>query len=203
MKTTKKLFPQIIDALVDKGYIVIPDAFDIKLSHELLEFAQKQPNFKPAAISSIFTQKIDKSRRRDKILWLNEDKGVQSQYLQLMNELQEQLNRELFLGIQYYESNFAHYEVGDFYETHYDAFMHSKNRIVTSVYYLNEAWDESDGGELIIYDEENNFITKVLPHANTLVVFLSEKFPHEVLTAKKDRFSIAGWFRIDPILPVL
>ena len=120
-----------------------------------------------------------------------------------MSELQEQLNRELFLGIQFYESNFAHYEIGDFYETHFDAFMHSKNRVVTSVYYLNEAWDEQDGGELVIYDAQNNFITKVLPHANTLVVFLSEKFPHEVLTAKKDRFSIAGWFRIDPILPIL
>ncbi|MDQ7061154.1 MAG: 2OG-Fe(II) oxygenase [Sulfurimonas sp.] len=32
------------------------------------------------------------------------------------------------------------------------------------------------------------------PQANTLVVFLSEKFPHEVKVAKKQRFSIAGWF---------
>jgi len=50
---------------------------------------------------------------------------------------------------------------------------------------------------LIIYDENNNMIQKVFPHANTLVVFLSDKFPHEVLPAKKKRYSIAGWFRVD------
>jgi len=27
------------------------------------------------------------------------------------------------------------------------------------------------------------------------VIFLSERFPHEVLPAKKKRHSIAGWFR--------
>lgn len=32
----------------------------------------------------------------------------------------------------------------------------------------------------------------------TLVVFLSEEFEHEVLPAKRDRYSIAGWFRVNP-----
>jgi len=31
-------------------------------------------------------------------------------------------------------------------------------------------------------------------------VFLSDKFPHEVLPAKKKRHSIAGWFRVDKTL---
>ena len=62
---------------------------------------------------------------------------------------------------------------------------------------MNDNWDENDGGELVIYDEDNNFLKKVIPQANTLVIFLSDKFPHEVLPAKKRRFSIAGWFRID------
>lgn len=30
-----------------------------------------------------------------------------------------------------------------------------------------------------------------------MVVFLSEKFPHEVLKANRKRYSIAGWFRVD------
>jgi SM-20-related protein len=63
---------------------------------------------------------------------------------------------------------------------------------------LNETWNaKSDGGALVMYDDNNNFVQKVLPEANTLVVFLSEKFPHEVLTAKRKRYSIAGWFRVD------
>lgn len=89
------------------------------------------------------------------------------------------------------------YEKGDFYKTHMDAFKKSKNRIVTTVYYLNETWYEENGGLLVIYDDNANVLTKVIPQANTLVVFLSDKFPHEVLAAKKNRFSIAGWFRID------
>ena len=101
------------------------------------------------------------------------------------------------MGITYYESHFAIYDEGDFYETHLDSFKNFKNRVVTTVYYLNEDWMDEDGGELVIYDENNQFLTKVIPHANTLIVFLSDKFPHEVLPAKKRRFSIAGWFRID------
>jgi SM-20-related protein len=30
-----------------------------------------------------------------------------------------------------------------------------------------------------------------------LVVFLSEEFPHEVLPTATDRYSIAGWFRVN------
>jgi len=103
----------------------------------------------------------------------------------------------LYLGLSYYESHFAIYDEGDFYEKHLDTFKNFKNRVVTTVYYLNENWDEKDGGELVVYDEEDRLITKLPPFANTLVVFMSDRFPHEVLPAKKKRFSIAGWFRID------
>ena len=48
-----------------------------------------------------------------------------------------------------------------------------------------------------MYDEHDNLLQKVSPQANTLVVFMSEKFPHEVLKAKRKRYSIAGWFRVD------
>lgn len=114
-----------------------------------------------------------------------------------MAQLQEHLNRELFLGLKYYESHFSIYEKDDFYEKHRDAFKGSKNRVVTTVYYLNEKWKEEDGGELIIYNEKDEIIKKVIPHANTLVIFLSERFPHEVLPSQTKRLSIAGWFRID------
>ena len=83
-----------------------------------------------------------------------------------------------------------------FYEKHLDSFRGSKNRVVTTVYYLNDDWNEKNGGELVIYDEDNNYLKTVTPQINTLVVFLSDKFPHEVLAANKKRFSIAGWFRI-------
>jgi len=193
----EKLYSTIIDALVEDGYIIIPNALNPQLPKNLKHTAQDESDFKRAGISSASDLHIDKQRRRDKIQWLNEDQASQSEFLAFAGGLKEYLNRELYLGINYYESHFAIYEEGDFYETHLDAFKNSKNRIVTTVYYLNDSWYDTDGGELIVYDKNNNFLTEVKPEANTLVVFMSEKFPHEVKPAKKKRYSIAGWFRID------
>ena len=43
---------------------------------------------------------------------------------------------------------------------------------------------------------EHSKIT-VTPNFGTIVVFLSEEFPHEVLPALRDRYAIAGWFRLN------
>jgi SM-20-related protein len=77
-----------------------------------------------------------------------------------------------------------------------DAFHGEANRILTLVAYLNLDWKEEDGGELIIYSGDNVF-AMVPPEFATLVVFLSEEFPHEVLPARRDRYSVAGWFRLN------
>lgn len=191
------LYEKITDALVNDGYIVIDDALEIKLSQKLLQSAQQQQNYKEAGISSSTALHLDKKRRRDKIVWLERDEASSSQFLDFAEGLQAYLNRSLYLGLTYYEAHFAHYETGDFYEKHFDAFKNSKNRVVTTVYYLNEEWREEDGGELLIYDKKDRLITKLLPKQNRLVVFMSEEFPHEVAPAKKDRYSIAGWFRVD------
>ena len=193
----EKLYLKIIDSLVDDGYIVITDVLSKELVTNLLNFSQKENGFKKAGISGKGDLHIDNNRRRDKILWLENDNSTQSEFLEFTNGLKEYLNRELYMGLTYYESHFAIYNEGDFYETHLDSFKNSKNRVVTTVFYLNDKWTKDDGGELIIYDKNHKFLAKVLPKANTLVVFLSDKFPHEVKPAKIKRFSIAGWFRVD------
>jgi SM-20-related protein len=191
------VYLKIADALVDDGYIVIKNALNPKLPHAMASLITNEVNFKQAGISGSSNLHIDANRRRDKILWLEVDNSSQSEFLEFANGLREYLNQTLYLGLRYYESHFAIYDEGDFYEKHLDAFFGSKNRVVTTVYYLNEEWNENDGGELRIYDASDKLIKTVSPHANTLVVFLSDKFPHEVLPAKKKRYSIAGWFRID------
>ncbi len=193
----KKLYSQITDALVTDGYIIIADALEPKLSPNLLDFAKNEQDFKRAGISGASDLHLDSNRRRDKIHWLDDTTEEQREFLDFGDGLKEYLNRELYLGLSYYESHFAIYDEGDFYETHLDSFKNSKNRVVTTVYYLNEDWGEDDGGELVVYDEYNNFLATVAPQANTLIIFMSEKFPHEVLPAKRKRYSIAGWFRID------
>ena len=195
----EKLYSNITNALVEDGYIVLQNALDKNLSSNLLKSAQNEPDFKRAGISGAGDLHLDNQRRRDKIHWLDNIDEAQKEFLEFTNGLKEYLNHSLYVGLSYYESHFAIYDEGDFYETHLDAFKNSKNRVVTTVYYLNDEWNKNDGGELIVYDENNEEIAKVMPNANTLVVFMSEKFPHEVLSTNKRRYSIAGWFRVDKI----
>jgi len=195
----EELYSKITDSLVEDGYIVIENALSKDLVTKLLAFAKNENDFKQAGISAKDDLHIDNTRRRDKTKWLEDDNSVQSEFLEFSDGLKDYLNRELYLGLTYYESHFAIYNDGDFYEKHLDAFKNSKNRVVTTVFYLNDDWGKDDGGELIVYDKDDNFLAEVIPKANTLVVFLSDKFPHEVKPAKRKRFSIAGWFRVDVI----
>ena len=195
----EKLYLKITDSLVKNGYIIIKNALQKELSPKLLNSAKNEKDFKRAGISGAGDLHLDNNRRKDKIHWIDESDEAQKEFLEFTNGLKEYLNRSLYVGLSYYESHFAIYDEGDFYETHLDAFKNSKNRVVTTVYYLNDEWNKNDGGELIVYDENNEEIAKVMPNANTLVVFMSEKFPHEVLSTNKRRYSIAGWFRVDKI----
>jgi len=61
--------------------------------------------------------------------------------------------------------------------------------------YLNENWNENDGGELLIYQNYNN--QKINPEQGTTVFFKSNELQHEVLVTKKQRMSITGWLKRD------
>jgi len=136
--------------------------------------------------------------RGDEICWVLGNSAAGRHWLDWCNELKKHLNRTLYLGLFSFESHFAHYPPNAFYQRHVDAFQGEKNRILSVVLYLNDDWQENDGGELILYkNEEDDCGVKVNPQLGTLVVFLSEEFPHEVLPAKKDRYSIAGWYRVN------
>ena len=58
--------------------------------------------------------------------------------------------------------------------------------------------DPADGGELVLYqNDEDTTGIRVTPALGTVVLFLSEEFPHEVKPASQNRFSIAGWYRVN------
>ena len=77
-----------------------------------------------------------------------------------------------------------------------DALNGPKNRLLSTVVYLNDEWTAADGGELLLYRAGNQgAIARILPKPGLMALFLSDEFPHEVLSTKKPRHSIAGWFR--------
>ena len=196
----------IADALVEQGYWVVDDALPKFLLNSLLiHFNELQSDeFKAAGIGRQTDFQVQETIRSDKIHWIQPNSEVTADFLQWMDSLRVGLNRRLFMGLFDYESHFAHYPVGAFYKKHVDAFRGNRkqgqsNRVLSTVLYLNDAWLLGDGGELLLYaeDDDNKVIETILPECGRLVIFLSEKFPHEVLPAKRERKSIAGWFRVN------
>jgi SM-20-related protein len=63
--------------------------------------------------------------------------------------------------------------------------------------YLNDDWRAEEGGALRLYMQAQARapFVEFPPRGGRLMVFLSQRFEHEVLPAKRERLSITGWFR--------
>jgi len=188
----------VLDNLIKKRWSVVenyfPQSLCADLNSELQQFHSH--NLLVAAKIGKNQQKHrQQTFRGDSILWLSYASQAQQDFLDLMEELRNLLNHELFLGLDELESHFAHYPAGTGYKKHLDSFKNNNLRRITIVSYLNPTWSTEDGGELIIYGAGDTVIASVQPIAGTLVCFVSEEFPHEVVIAHQARASIAGWFR--------
>ncbi|WP_461482609.1 2OG-Fe(II) oxygenase [Porticoccus sp.] len=194
------LFARIATDLNRQGFSVIPNALPEALAAQLLNqvLNMNSEDFAHAGVGRHTDLTLNQFVRRDGIHWIEGQTSAEQLWLAWTHRLQQYLNRRLFLGLFSYESHFARYLPGDFYRKHLDAFRGEANRRLSTVAYLNPGWLPDDGGELVIYEQDpEQEITQVTPAYGTLVVFLSEEFPHEVLTAKRQRYSIAGWFRVN------
>lgn len=200
------LFESISNDIVEKGYSIRPYALPEHLTTLLLQHMSQLPDgdFKRAGVGRAKEHSINNFIRTDAICWITNNSEATNAWVNWTESLQVYLNRRLFLGLFSFESHFAHYAIGDFYKKHKDAFKGEDNRVLSIVVYLNKNWSATDGGELVIYKNQTSTSAviddskvTVIPNFGTIVVFLSEEFPHEVLPAKRDRHSIAGWFRLN------
>lgn len=193
------IFDQVAKALRQTGYIVLNNVFPVtQLQTMLLDIkAIDSAEFHEAGIGRERDHQVNRFVRRDRIFWLPQDHEPAVAYLGWMEQLRLRLNRELFLGLFDYECHYAHYPKGAFYKKHYDVFRGDSNRRLTTILYLNPVWNHDDGGELVMYSGSDDIIEQLLPTFGTMVIFLSEEFPHEVLSANRSRYSLTGWFRIN------
>lgn len=194
------LFDIVADAIETRGYIVLPAAVPPLLDDALyLHLKTLGPDaFAPARIGREQDEMRNPFVRNDRICWLVPDAPAVTDYLAWAERLRLALNRRLFLGLFDYECHFAHYPPGAFYKKHLDAFQGERNRVLTTVYYLNPNWQPGEGGELLLYaPESGELLETVAPGYGWMVIFLSERFPHEVVPALRARYSIAGWYRVN------
>lgn len=189
---------KLLDAIAEQGWYVWDDFLTPDQVSRLRSCAPE--SWQQARIGRQDEAQRISQIRSDKIQWLRESMGQPIQdYLERMEQIRQQVNQDFFLGLFEYEAHFAKYEAGDFYKKHLDAFRGNENRKLTTVFYMNPNWCAADGGELKLYDLNDQLIETIAPISGRLVVFLSEKFPHEVLPTQVERISIAGWFRTNGV----
>ena len=203
MQTRQTQLANIIEDLSANGYAICEDFLSEDIIKALANVAQKcfiSGNMQAAKTG----KKVNRHKpeiRGDCIVWLDEttlDTNIQA-YLSAMHALKLALNEQLMMNVQALETHLALYPVGAAYLKHLDQFQQgsdatSQARQLSSVLYLNQDWQAADGGELRLYLNEQAFID-IAPSAARLVLFLSAKFWHEVLPAKRERMSVTGWFR--------
>ncbi|MFT4671139.1 MAG: SM-20-related protein [Arenicella sp.] len=191
------LFARIAKDLYAKGYSANLNALPIELANQLYLHVStmSDESFEDAAIGRDRQHVHNVVVRSQKQSWISGDSITNQSWLKWAGELQIYLNKHLLLGLFSFESHYARYSPGDFYKRHCDSFNGQSSRSLSIIVYLNRDWQPDDGGELILYKDDEDLIgLTVIPHFATVVVFLSAEHPHEVLRAYRDRYSIAGWY---------
>ncbi len=195
---------KVLEGLKEKGYVHCNASSDLSLSDEVLSSLQQEillskDSFKKSGIGQ--GSEIHSEIRGDYIRWADESSldGAQRVLHNFLSDLKKQLNENFFLGIEEVEFHLTFYPVGTFYQTHLDTFKADKEskryRKVSFVFYLNKDWVTGDGGELVLYNSQHEELLKVAPKFGSVIFFLSEEFPHEVLTNHKERLSLTGWMK--------
>ncbi|WP_375083768.1 2OG-Fe(II) oxygenase [Providencia sp. SKLX074055] len=190
---------KLIDSLSSQGWYVWDDFLTLSDTQKI---KQCIPNtLQDARIGHRDSLQSNKAVRGDQTVWLEPEMGTPiAFYMEKMEEIRQALNCQLYLGLRDFETHFCRYPNGGFYKKHVDNPKGAGRRKVTTVLYMNELWKLGDGGELVVFDKEDNHLFKLEPLAGRMIFFMSEEFPHEVLPTEQKRESIAGWFLTEKIL---
>ncbi len=188
----------IAETLAARDWVVHPGFLDPQRCAGLRAEAENlraAGHFRAAGISRTAERRSDV--RSDELVWIEPESAPQASAL-LQHDfeaLRLAVNAATFLGLHDFEGHYTAYPPGASYARHLDQFRDDDRRVVSVVLYLNEGWEPADGGELLLHPEGEARPATILPAGGTLVCFLSERMPHEVLTARRLRLSLTGWFR--------
>lgn len=183
---------QILDNLDQHGFAVIDHVYSHDYVHQLVNECTSNLNcFREAAIQNGVVSNI----RSDHILWINENLDIVQHHIDTLKQLSQLLNRHFYLGINDVEAHFACYNAGEFYALHRDNPQNKNGRMISTVYYLHQEWQDDWGGELHLQDKNDVWHT-IQPKPNRIAMFQSDLL-HEVIQAKHQRLSITAWLRSD------
>jgi len=188
---------RLVARIARDGWAIEPGFIDAGLTAALREQSRALDAagaFRPAAIGAGAARAVRPALRGDRLCWLGPAEGAAEVALfATLEALRLALNRELALGLFDVECHYAIYAPGAGYVRHLDRSPAGAERVISAVLYLNEAWASEDGGALRLHVGPE--VVTTLPAGGTLALFESARFEHQVLESRRERFSIAGWFR--------
>lgn len=197
-------YNELVEHIYQRGFYLI----DNFLSHKAVASLQETAlaliaanQFQPAKIGRHTTINNNRQIRGDTIYWLDNDTNhhALAAFFMQTKHITKALNQQLFLGLTDFEAHFAFYQPGSFYKRHVDQFNNQRDRRLSCVYYLNNDWHESFGGQLHLYNKQLMPLIKIMPVANRFVCFSSD-LPHEVSQTTMPRLSITGWMKTRSIM---
>jgi SM-20-related protein len=179
--------------------IAIQDEFlappQVRSLLECVHLRRARGDFAAARIGSQSSLRRREEVRGDSTCWMVAPLLPAEQVLlDELERLRLALNRTAWLGLSELELHYAWYAPGTGYARHVDQPHGRTQRQVSLVLYLNEDWQPADGGVLRLHETDDRTID-IEPVGGRLVCFLTLGRVHEVLTAKRERLSISGWFR--------
>jgi len=181
---------QVLNDLNEFGFALIDQVYSDEYVHALAhECTSHLAEFRAAGIQNGVVSHI----RSDHILWIDGQLPIAQQHLQTLEHLSQALNQAFYLGIKEVEAHFACYNAGEFYALHRDNPQQKNDRMISTVFYLHESWQEDWGGQLRLQDKKNQWHI-IQPVPNRLAIFQSDVL-HEVLLSKQQRLSITAWLR--------
>lgn len=180
-----------LDAFLQTGVLVLDDVFD---QQDVL-LLQKESGFIEYKAATLTQGERRQSIRGDDIRWIDEDCPIGMDYLRSIMLLAKYFNQTLYAGIRRSEAHYACYPAGFGYQWHVDNPKGRDERVISAVFYLNDDWQTTDGGEILVIDKMGKQQT-LQPKANRLVIFDSN-LRHQVNITHRYRFSIATWMRRD------
>ncbi len=178
---------------IDAGFL--SEELSRGLRQNILEL-QSEELMTAAGIGNDEEKDAKQKMRGDKIYWMdkNHTNVFEQEFLQQVDDFIDRLNSTCYTGINGYEFHYAVYEEGSYYKRHKDQFKNDDNRKYSLINYLNENWVEEDGGQLLVY-QKNEEVQKILPQSQKAVFFKSDEMEHEVTKANRSRMSITGWLK--------
>jgi SM-20-related protein len=190
---------RVCAAIADSGIAIEPEFLAESLVGALAAEARRRDSageFHTARIGRADERVERLDVRGDRTAWLGERARTPAEValFDALGTLRVALNEAMFLGLFSFEGHYAIYPPGAFYRRHRDRLRADDERMLSCVLYLNDAWTRADGGALRIHLDQGR-TRDLLPVGGTLVCFLSERYEHEVLPARRERLAVSGWFR--------